>query len=890
MSDRAEHEDTIRVLHVDDQPDFAEMTTAFLERESDRFDTETVSSASEGLNRLAESTFDCVISDYEMPGQNGVEFLRAVREEWPDLPFILFTGKGSEIVASDATSAGVTDYLQKSSGNEQYELLANRILNAVGKVQAEKQIKTEQKRFKALFDHLSQPAVEVRYEADEPIVRQVNAAFENVFGYESETMIGDSLDTHIVPDNRTDEAAEINEHVQSGGSLDSREVTRQTTDGLRKFLLQNAVYDDGSGGFAIYTDITDRSERKELLERNRDLLRHTQQLAKVGGWEADLETGEQRWTKETYNIHDLDPAEESDPSVETAIEFYHPDDQSTIQTAIENCRTHGKPYDLELRLITAENDEKWVRTTGERIHDGDDIIKLRGAIQDITAQKEREKELRLYEQLVRHSPELLVIMDEEMTVKYQSPPSPLLEWEPLDVVGENPFEEVHPDDHEKLMDHFARLKDKPDGIVAVEFRARDVDGDWRWIESRGQNFTDSDPIEGILTVMCDVTQRKQQEQRLARYSTTLEQIQSRTQTLLETTNPTEAAESAVAAFEAVLKCDTTGIWLRRDDQDILEPAAISERGQELISDPPTYGADTQSLSWEAYQQQELRYISDMSAHDQRSNEDTPIESEVIVPLGRHGIVNVGSTEPDAFTEQEIDVVELWSNTLTAVFGRITQLELLREREAELVRERDRLDEFTSIVSHDLRSPLNVAKGRTKLAASECDSEHLTDVQQALTRMEALIDDSLSLARQGKVVGETTSVDLEAIVARCWETTPTTEATLEIEGLSSIQADADRLPEVFENLFRNAVDHGGEGVTITVGEVDTGFYIEDDGSGISDDNRDEVFETGYSTSEEGVGFGLNIVKQIVEAHGWEIHVTDSADGGARFEITGVEKVE
>lgn len=283
MSDRAEREDTIRVLHVDDQLDFAEMTTTFLERESDRFDTETVSSASEGLNRLAESTFDCVISDYEMPGQNGVEFLRAVREEWPDLPFILFTGKGSEIVASDATSAGVTDYLQKSSGNEQYELLANRILNAVGKVQAERQIKTEQNRFKALFDHLSQPAVEVRYEADEPIVRQANAAFENVFGYESETMIGDSLDTHIVPDNRTDQAAKINEHVQSGGSLDSREVVRQTTDGLRKFLLQNAVYDDGSGGFAIYTDIADRSERKQLLERNRDLLRHTQQLAKVGG-------------------------------------------------------------------------------------------------------------------------------------------------------------------------------------------------------------------------------------------------------------------------------------------------------------------------------------------------------------------------------------------------------------------------------------------------------------------------------------------------------------------------------------------------------------------------------------------------------------------------------
>ncbi|ERH08827.1 MAG: response regulator receiver protein [halophilic archaeon J07HX64] len=94
MTDQAGHKDTIRVLHVDDQLDFADMTTSFLKREDDRFDTETVSSASDGLSRLAESTFDCVISDYEMPGQNGVEFLRAVRKEWPDLPFILFTGKG----------------------------------------------------------------------------------------------------------------------------------------------------------------------------------------------------------------------------------------------------------------------------------------------------------------------------------------------------------------------------------------------------------------------------------------------------------------------------------------------------------------------------------------------------------------------------------------------------------------------------------------------------------------------------------------------------------------------------------------------------------------------------------------------------------------------------
>lgn len=121
----------IHVLHVDDDPSVADVATAFLEQKDDRFSTETAIRASEGLDQLSEGEFDCIISDYDMPGQNGIEFLRAVRERYPDLPFILYTGKGSEAVASEAISAGVTDYLQKGTGTEQYQLLANRVHNAV---------------------------------------------------------------------------------------------------------------------------------------------------------------------------------------------------------------------------------------------------------------------------------------------------------------------------------------------------------------------------------------------------------------------------------------------------------------------------------------------------------------------------------------------------------------------------------------------------------------------------------------------------------------------------------------------------------------------------------------------------------------------------------------
>ena len=106
-------------------------------------------------------------------------------------------------------------------------------------------------------------------------------------------------------------------------------------------------------------------------------------------------------------------------------------------------------------------------------------------------------------------------------------------------------------------------------------------------------------------------------------------------------------------------------------------------------------------------------------------------------------------------------------------------------------------------------------------------------------------------------------------------------------LEPVEADYDRLCQLLENLFRNAIEHGGEDVTVRVGVLDDGFYIEDDGPGISEDVQEEVFDVGYSTSPDGTGFGLSIVKEITEAHGWKIAITEGTADGARFEITGVE---
>jgi signal transduction histidine kinase len=217
------------------------------------------------------------------------------------------------------------------------------------------------------------------------------------------------------------------------------------------------------------------------------------------------------------------------------------------------------------------------------------------------------------------------------------------------------------------------------------------------------------------------------------------------------------------------------------------------------------------------------------------------------------------------------------------------------RERELERQNERLEEFASIVSHDLRNPLTVAEARLELAQDECDSEHLEDVDRAHDRMNALIDDLLTLARE--------TVDLGSLATDCWGNVVTEGSELELNTDARVRADPSRLQQLLENLMRNAVEHGstsprsqapegavehgGPSITVTVGTQEGGFYVEDDGEGIPREEREEVFEAGYSTDRDGTGFGLTIVQQVAEAHGWTVRATEGREGGARFEITGVE---
>jgi len=212
----------------------------------------------------------------------------------------------------------------------------------------------------------------------------------------------------------------------------------------------------------------------------------------------------------------------------------------------------------------------------------------------------------------------------------------------------------------------------------------------------------------------------------------------------------------------------------------------------------------------------------------------------------------------------------------------------KQTERKLRLQNERLDRFADIVSHDLRNPLHIADGYLDLAKETGDEENFQKVRDAHRRMDTMIEELRTMARAENIVDDKQTLELKALAVDAWQTAQTDGATLEmdIDEDVVVEGTGELLRNVFENLFRNAVDHNEPPITVRVGALGgnpEGFYVEDTGEGIAEDRREEVFEHGYTTSEEGTGFGLSVVSDLISAHEWNITLTESSDGGARFEI-------
>ena len=458
---------------------------------------------------------------------------------------------------------------------------------------------------------------------------------------------------------------------------------------------------------------------------------------------------------------------------------------------------------------------------------------------------------RLHRKLVEESSDTVSIVDEDGVIRYVSPSvEDLLGFEPDELVGEGVHDYQHPQDRATIGGAIERVVTGDSDEETVEARARRADGSWCWVEARVQDRLDDPDIDGILINSRDITERRKQDDQF-------QQLAQEYRTLLRTVDDgiffvdVETVDGEYEfTFERVSRGYEEQTGLTTDEMRGSTPEEVFGEtvGGELRE---KYGRCADAGEPISYQ------------------EEVPVETGA-----RFWQTNLAPVVTDGTVRKIIGI----TRDITARVG----------REQRLEDQKQQLDEFAGVVSHDLRNPLSVAKGRLELLADEIDSEHVPPIRQSLDRMEELISDTLVLARQGEVIAEQTAVSVPVLLDDCWDGVETENATLDVEDDLTVEGDEGRLRHVFENLLRNAVEHGGPTVAVRVGRVgDDGIYFEDTGPGIESDVGEEAFEAGYSSAEDGTGFGLTIVEQIAAAHGWSVGVSEGSDGGARFEFTGVE---
>jgi len=455
------------------------------------------------------------------------------------------------------------------------------------------------------------------------------------------------------------------------------------------------------------------------------------------------------------------------------------------------------------------------------------------------------------------------------------------------------IEQFHPLDQPAVRTAIDEAIDAGEGFED-EWRLQPADENQRWVRVYGEPEEANGAVVRIRGAIEDITAEKQHKQRLSRLFET-------NRTLFKQDSADAVAGVAVDAARGVLGLSICGIHLYDADEHVLTPTATTDATVEAFGEPPAFDPGD-SIAWKAFETGETHVYDDVQTADGVHNPNTAVRSELLLPLGDHGICIASSPQPGAFDDRTVSMGKILAAGVEAALDQLDRKQQLRETN-------DRLAAFASIVSHDLRNPLSVAKAGVEVAQRGGDGDSLDRVERAHDRMATLIDDLLTLAQDGADLDKAAleSVSLSAVAADAWDGVATNDAALAVTTTDSIVADQSRLRQLLENLFRNSVEHGSTDgqsqtadaaklvdtvdgsptVTVRIGALPDGFYVEDNGSGIDPADREAVFEPGYTTNDEGTGFGLWIVRTVAAAHNWDVAVTDGAAGGARFVFTGVE---
>ena len=617
----------------------------------------------------------------------------------------------------------------------------------------------------------------------------------------------------------------------------------------------------------------------EELEQNRLLLNETQKLAKVGGWELDLNSQTLLWTDEVYRISEVPP--DFKPDLAKAMAFYHPDYTQTINTAVQNAIEHGKAFDLELKYVTFAGKEKWVRAIGQAAFQEGKVVKIFGGFQDIALNKENELEL------IETRKKLLEAQEFAHLGYWQfNSLSGELAWsdELFRIYGFEPqqftpnindfVDLIHPDDRAVVVN----LITKPleDWECNIDFRIIRPDQVAHWIHVKMKNLPEEPGIKyGIVQ---DITQRKLAEIQL---------------------------KESEKQFKEVAENIEEVIWVRQGDQ--------------VVYISPGYEKIWQRTCQSLY-----------------DNPDTFIDS--IHPEDQVRVVQAYAQEGDPNKWQEVQyrivrpddsVRWIWSRKypvldangeILRIIGVCEDITKIKEYEASLklaIEVADRANNakspFLANMSHEIRTPMNGIIGMTDLLSltglTDEQREMAGIIKSSSANLLKIINDILDLSKieVGKVELNPEYVsDLPGIIresASIFEVIATNKGLAFDIGIANdlsqaVLVDKTRLLQVINNLLSNAIKFTQNGtISFTLKKIKSigpkeqlMITVSDTGIGIHDEDLPRLFhefaqlDNSYAKRFQGTGLGLAISKRLVELMGGEIFVESEYGQGSTFCFT------
>ncbi|WP_238593325.1 PAS domain S-box protein [Natronobacterium lacisalsi] len=815
--------DPVTVLVAAADPDRGRSVKGRLERAEESL-TATVETGEGALAGIDSRGVDCVLCTerWVAAADNGVRGdLEHILERDADrmTPPILCLGDGDTVSPRAALEAGLTDYVLEPSGGDpespgadRNALLARRVRNAGERHRAERAATEYRSIFEALPD-----AVVVHDAAGN--YSHANRRATELLGYDRERLLEETtvadVETELGPDDLESELRRID----PGDAL-TLEGRNRRADGtevpVRVSVRRSEADDDRYIG--VVRDVTELRDRERELERSLDLLEKTEELADAGGWELDLRTDDLRWTNGTRRIHAVD--DEFEPTLERAIEFYHPDDRDRIDATIRAAITEGTSFDETARILTADGTTKRLRLRGEAYCEDGRTVQVRGAIWDVTERHRQRQEIRAsnakLEALATAFPDVALVLDEEgryLEVYASEESEARLIDAPEAMVGE-PVEDILPRRQAETIREGVERAVETGATQTVEYRLEVPAGN-RWFEGRIAPV--GDRIGGsraVVLVARDVTERKETAAELRQREAHLEQAQ---------------AVANIGSWHMDVPSDQI-YW----SDEVYEIFGLEREDGPIDHD-----------RFMAHIHPDDRTFVDREWEAAKRGDTYDVEHRIVTADGG-----------TKWVRQKAELTFDDGQPVSAV-GVVQDVTDRKEYERRLESQNERLEVFNRVIRHDLRNRMNVIEGYASMLEDRVDDEN-SFASRIRIAAEELLSVGEEIHRANRLVTDPSHdrrpVDLRAALESALDSlreryeefgcTMTAPESAWVRG-------ADGIEVALENVLENAIEHNDAARPRIEIDVDVDPNADADGNGKNDTDRDDAIEVTIADNGPGI---------------------------------------